>query len=130
MPQSSKKCLLFRLPEGNESVKKMINIGMTHVHQFYTRRNLIFMSELWEQLDLHEKFVATSILSRNLTKLNRYVLKQEHPMEELMAYLSGTLYVSSEYVEQNPFDLLQSKIPKFSWDNSGSLILPMPLKII
>ncbi|MGO3155753.1 MAG: DNA methyltransferase [Mesonia sp.] len=115
-----KKMPISRLPEGDES-RRNDKYGMTHVHQFYTRRNLIFMSELWEQLDLHEKFVATSILSRNLTKLNRYVLKPRTPHGRVNGPLSGTLYVSSEYVEQNPFDLLQSKIPKFSWDNSGSL---------
>lgn len=96
-----------------------VHSGITHIHQFYTKRNLIFMSELWNQLNLPEKFVATSILSRNLTKLNRYVLKPRTPHGEVNGPLSGTLYISSEYVEQNPFDLLKSKIPKFKWDNKG-----------
>ncbi|WP_430972018.1 DNA methyltransferase [Sunxiuqinia rutila] len=109
---------ISRLPEGDES-RRNDKYGMTHVHHFYTKRNLIFISELWSQLNLQEKFVATSILSRNLTKLNRYVLKPRTPHGEVNGPLSGTLYVSSEYVEQNPFDLLKSKIPKFSWNNSG-----------
>ncbi len=111
---------ISRLPEGDES-RRNDKYGMTHIHQFYTKRNLIFMSELWKQFNLQEKFIATSILSRNLTKLNRYVLKPRTPHGEVNGPLSGTLYVSSEFVEQNPFDLLKSKIPKFKWDNSGIL---------
>ena len=117
-----------RLPEGDES-RRNDKYGMTNIHQFYTKRNLIFMSELWSQLSLQEKFVATSILSRNLTKLNRYVLKPRTPHGEVNGPLSGTLYVSSEYVEQNPYDLLKSKIPKFKWDNSGVITSTNPAQI-
>ena len=116
---------ISRLPEGDES-RRNDKYGMTHVHQFYTKRNLIFISELWSQLNIQEKFIATSILSRNLTKLNRYVLKPRTPHGEVNGPLSGTLYVSSEYVEQNPFDLLKSKIPKFTWNNHGSLTSTNP----
>lgn len=98
-----------------------VHNGTTRVHHFYTKRNLLIISELWKALNNHEKFVATSVLSRNLTKLNRYVLKPRTPHGEVNGPLSGTLYLSSEFVEQNPFDLLKSKIPKFSWDNKGSV---------
>jgi hypothetical protein len=103
-----------------------VHNGITHIHHFYTKRNLIFISELWNVLTAQEKFVATSILSRNLTKLNRYVLKPRTPHGEVNGPLSGTLYVSSEYVEQNPFDLLKSKIPKFEWNNKGVLTSTNP----
>lgn len=96
-----------------------VHNGTTNVHHFYTKRNLLFISELWEILNEKEKFIATSVLSRNLTKLNRYVLKPRTPQGEVNGPLSGTLYLSSEFVEQNPIDLMKSKIPKFEWDNSG-----------
>lgn len=111
---------ISRMPEGDEA-RRNDKYGMTHIHQFYTKRNLLFISELWNQFNLQEKFIATSILSRNLTKLNRYVLKPRTPHGEVNGPLSGTLYVSSEYVEQNPYDLLKSKIPKFQWNNKGVL---------
>ena len=98
-----------------------VHNGSTNVHHFYTKRNLLFISELWSIISNKEKFIATSILSRNLTKLNRYVLKPRTPHGEVNGPLSGTLYLSSEFVEQNPVDLLKSKIPKFAWDNSGVL---------
>jgi len=119
----------YKLPNGHNTSQPIKSNGMTHIHQFYTKRNLIFMSELWRQLSLQEKFVATSILSRNLTKLNRYVLKPRTPHGEVNGPLSGTLYVSSEYVEQNPYDLLKSKIPKFKWDNSGVVTSTNPAQV-
>ena len=111
----------YKLPDGYNLSQPIKSNGITHVHHFYTKRNLIFISELWSQLDIQEKFVVTTIISRNLTKRNRYVLKPRTPQGEVNGPLSGTLYVSGEYVEQNPFDLLKSKIPKFTWDNSGSV---------
>lgn len=96
-----------------------VHSGTSRVHHFYTKRNLAFISALWKDLNSKEKFVGTSILSRNLSKLNRYVLKPRTPHGEVNGPLSGTLYLSSEFVEQNPYDLLKSKIPKFNWDNSG-----------
>lgn len=112
---------LVKLAKGSDS-NRCKRIGITHVHHFYTKRNLIFISELWSQFDIQERFVATSIMSRNLTKLNRFVINKHNPRGRINGPLSGTLYVPSEYVEQNPFDLLKSKIPKFSWDNSDSVI--------
>lgn len=103
-----------------------VHNGINRVSDFYTKRNLILISEIWSQLHLQEKFVATSILSRNLTKLNRYVLKPRTPHGEVNGPLSGTLYISSEYVEQNFFDLIKSKIPNFSWDNSGVITSTNP----
>ncbi|MBT3934143.1 MAG: DNA methylase, partial [Bacteroidetes bacterium] len=115
----------YRLPEGDES-RRNDKFGVTNIHQFYTKRNLIYISELWCKLDINEKFIATSVLSRNLTKLNRYILKPRTPKGEINGPLSGTLYISSEFVEQNPFDLLVSKIPKISWKNKGVLTSTNP----
>lgn len=107
-----------RMPVGDES-RRNDKYGITHIHHFYTKRNLIFISELWSNLTLQEKFIATSVISRNLTKLNRFIVNKHNPNGRINGPLSGTLYVSSEYVEQNPFDLLKSKIPKFEWNNKG-----------
>ena len=115
----------YRLPEGDES-RRNDRFGITNIHQFYTKRNLIYISELWSILELKEKFIATSILSRNLTKLNRYILKPRTPKGEINGPLSGTLYISSEFVEQNPFELITSKIPQITWNNHGVLTSTNP----
>jgi DNA modification methylase len=118
----------YRLPEGDES-RRNDKFGVTNIHQFYTKRNLVYISELWKLLNIKEKFIATSVLSRNLTKLNRYILKPRTPKGEINGPLSGTLYISSEFVEQNPFDLLVSKIPNFSWNNEGILTSTNPAQV-
>lgn len=113
--------ILFKGDDWGDTWRAGIHKGTNRVHHFYTKRNLIFISALWSLLNNTERFVATSILSRNLTKLNRYVLKPRTPHGEVNGPLSGTLYISSEYVEQNPFDLIESKIPSFNWDYSGTI---------
>jgi len=115
----------YRLPEGDES-RRNDKFGLTNIHQFYTKRNLIYISELWSKLDLKEKFVATSVLSRNLTKLNRYVINHHNPRGRINGPLSGTFYMPSEFVEQNPHDLIASKIPNITWDNNGILTSTNP----
>ena len=119
----------YKLPDGHNTSQPIKSNGITHVHQFYTKRNLIFMSELWSQLNLQEKFVATTILSRNLTKLNRFIVNHHNPKGRINGPLSGTLYIPSEYVEQNPYDLLKTKIPKFKWDNSGVVTSTNPAQV-
>jgi DNA modification methylase len=118
----------YRLPEGDEC-RRNDKFGITNIHQFYTKRNLIYISELWNISDINEKFVATSVLSRNLTKLNRYILKPRTPKGEINGPLSGTLYMSSEFVEQNPFDLIVSKIPKSNWNNQGVITSTNPAQV-
>ena len=106
----------YRLPEGDES-RRNDRFGITNIHQFYTKRNLIYISELWNKLEVKEKFVATSILSRNLTKLNRYILKPRTPKGEINGPLSGTLYISSEFADP-PFgaNIMYSEL-NFIWES-------------
>jgi len=49
-------------------------VGITHVHHFYSRRNLFCLAAIWTRLPRKMKWMATSFLSRNLTKCNRYVV--------------------------------------------------------
>lgn len=115
----------YRLPDGDES-RRNDKFGITHIHQFYTKRNLIYLSEIWNSLDGQEKFIATSVLSRNLTKLNRYIINKHNPNGRINGPLSGTFYMPSEFVEQNPRQLILSKIPKIKWDHSGVLTSTSP----
>ncbi|MDD3972323.1 MAG: DNA methyltransferase [Clostridia bacterium] len=115
----------YRLPEGDES-RRNDKFGITNIHQFYTKRNIVYLSAIWSTLDIQEKFIATSVLSRNLTKLNRYVVNQHNPKGRINGPLSGTFYMPSEFVEQNPYDLILSKIPQITWDNHGILTSTNP----
>ncbi|MFA5229567.1 MAG: DNA methyltransferase, partial [Candidatus Paceibacterota bacterium] len=80
------------------------------VHKFYSHRTLIILSVLWNKATLHEKFFLTNSISRNLTKLNRFIVNKHNPNGRINGPLSGTFYIPSEVVEQNPFDIIDYKL--------------------
>lgn len=93
-----------RMPEGGES-RRNDDIGLTHVHQFYTKRNLWILASVKARIDK----ITTPRLNKylriwfsssqtRLYKLNRYM--PEHHRH--VGPLSGTLYVSSIIVEISP----------------------------
>ncbi len=83
--------------------------GIFYVHQLYTDRTLFILSKLWEKCNTFNKFYITNSISRNLTKLNRFIVNKYNLNGRINGPLSGTLYVPSEIVEQNVFSLLDSK---------------------
>jgi len=95
----------YRMLDGDEA-RRNDDKGLTHTHHFYTKRNLAVISLLWNKLDLKYKFFLTSAIGRNLTKLNRYIFYKGKG--GIGRPMSGTLYVSSEVVEQSPFHLLKN----------------------
>ena len=82
--------------------------GLIYAHDFYTTRNLYFLARLWEKLEFDEKILLTSGIGRNLSHLNRYIFYKGKG--GIGRPLSGTLYVSSEIVEQSPMHLLDGKV--------------------
>lgn len=86
------------------------NKFIDRIHKFYSHRTLIIISELWSKATLQEKFYLTNSISRNLTKLNRFIVNKHNPNGRINGPLSGTLYIPSEIVEQNPFDIIDYKL--------------------
>lgn len=84
--------------------------GIFYVHQFYFSRTLFLLSKIWESCSSENWFYITNAISRNLTKLNRFIVNSYNPYGRINGPLAGTLYVPSEVVEQNVFDLLLDKI--------------------
>lgn len=87
--------------------------GIKYVCDFYTKRNLLIISELWNKLESENWFLITSGVTRNLMQTNRFVY--DRGTWTIGRPLSGTLYMPSESVEQNPFDFYKSKLPKVEW---------------
>ena len=83
--------------------------GIYYIHQLYTDRTLFLLSKLWERCTTFNRFCITNSIARNLTKLNRFVVNKYHMNGRINGPLTGTLYVPSEIVEQNIFDLLEVK---------------------
>ena len=94
--------------------------GINHIHQFYNERTLFILSKIWERCDIDNWFCVTNSISRNLTKLNRFIVNKYNLYGRINGPLSGTLYSPSEVVEQNVFDLLeerQSDVDTFRLNN-------------
>jgi hypothetical protein len=96
--------------------------GITHIHQFYNERTLFLLSKIWERCNERNRFYITNSISRNLTKLNRFIVNRYNPKGRINGPLAGTLYPPSEVVEQNVFELLSEKISKIDNINFNTAI--------
>jgi hypothetical protein len=93
-----------RMPEGDES-RRNDDIGITHVHHFYTRRNLWTLAAVWERISKSHLripllFLFTSA-TRTVTKLasikfSNYFFGGAGP---ITPGIKGTLYISSAVPE-------------------------------
>lgn len=90
------------LPRGFNTEQPKISHGLTHVHHFYTRRNLWVLTDLWEMISSSKNkhkmaWVNTGIDTISSRLLNFRVSGSGKPTP-----LKGTLYISSLYPELNP----------------------------
>ncbi len=95
-----------RIPEGDKTGDPF-NIGITHVHHFYTRRNLWVLAALWSRVrsNLWWQHVFTGVLL-GLSKLQRFKPGTTFPN----MVLTGTLYVGSMMREWNAIQWFGGKI--------------------
>jgi len=99
-----------------------LRIGLTHVHHFYTKRNLWVLGAIWKRLGRKEKWLATMFLSRNLVKTNRFIINKHNPRGRINGPLTGTWYIPSEQVEQSTFLLFKEKMQLCGWNILGNPI--------
>jgi len=95
-----------RIPEGDKTGDPL-NIGITHIHHFYTRRNLWVLAALWSRVrsNLWWQHVFTGVLL-GLSKLQRFKPGTTFPN----MVLTGTLYVGSMMREWNAIQWFGGKI--------------------
>ena len=91
--------------------------GISHVHHFYTRRNLIALGRLWERADclrgpLREavRFWLLSYNASHATIMTRVVAKSGKKDLAVTSAQPGVLYVSGLPVEKNIFLGLRRKL--------------------
>jgi len=94
--------------------------GITHLHHFYTSRNFLAVSVLWELVDTFDEDLKDAlrllILSFNAshsTLMTRVVVKQNQNDLVLTGAQSGVLYVSGLPVEKNVFEGVRRKTKTF-----------------
>ena len=111
-----------RMPEGSEA-RRNDKYGITHIHQFFTKRNFITLQKVSSLIgnDVVFKTWITSTLQRT-TKQYKFTLDRK------FGILSGTLYIPSLSVELNPCGILKRKINDFKkmhYENMGNGIIQL-----
>lgn len=94
---------------------------LQYVHQFYTYRNLLGLAAIRDAADAIEDyeirtgvlFILQSILDRNSTKRNRFIVNTHNPSGRVNGPLANTLYIPSIQVEMNVFEMFRQKIADF-----------------
>lgn len=88
---------IVELPEGFNTAQPKQSHGFTHVHHFFTRRNLLLMADAWQRFralaDPRVRRCALYVLTgavQRVCRLNRYMPAHDRHVGPL----SGTLYVS------------------------------------
>jgi len=98
-----------RMPEGDES-RRNDRTGITHIHHFYTKRNLWILSALKNHCKSHVLKLWFNSQLVNLSIQNRYRPRVSFPYNPL----SGTLYVASQVSESNVFTAYANKLKKLT----------------
>jgi DNA modification methylase len=99
------------LPNGYNTEQPKRSHGITHVHQFYTRRTLFSVAKIYNMLEKSNLFPFTGSIMR-ATKMNRiHINNFFHGGGGWNAgYLKGTLYVSSLPIETNYYVMFDDRI--------------------
>ena len=122
-----------RMPYGGES-RRNDKYGITHIHQFFTKRNLYVISCLWDAIESLEanieiknalKSVITGVM-HGTSKLQWFRLNSTFPN----MILSGTLYIGSMVREWNVLDwvcgkyksIKKLKVSILNFDAEGVLV--------
>jgi DNA modification methylase len=115
---SDKWVPVYRMPLGDES-RRNDRAGITHIHQFYTKRNLIALSSLNNRIEKSSlptrlKFILTGMINRS-TLMNRV-----HVNNFFFGgggwnagHLKGTLYIPSLPIETSILEQISDKISSY-----------------
>lgn len=100
---------VYRMPEGDEA-RRNDKTGITHTHQFYTRRNLLALSEFWSHSKNNKllKLALTSVLLKTGSLLHNVGIKKGSI--NLAGALPNSLYIPGNIAERNIVDLLRGKV--------------------
>ncbi len=107
-----------RMPEGGES-RRNDDIGLTHVHHFYTRRNLWVLSAVFQKTYHKNHLAMVSLIDMlaRASKRNRYMPEYGN---RHVGVLSGTLYIPTLSEENNLIHTLQNRLKMVDLNNVKS----------
>lgn len=103
-----------------ELFRQGYHYGITHIHHFYTSRNVVLFSHLWAEIknapiEIQDalKIFLLSYNSAHSTLMTRVVAKKDNQDFVLTGAQPGVLYISSLPVEKNIFAGLRRKLKTF-----------------
>ncbi len=97
-----------QMPEGFNTQQPKVSHGLTHVHHFYTKRNLWVLGSIYAKSNRKNILIFQSISSTLCSRLVRYNMGHRGN-----GPLSGTLYVSSLNAESNVLSMYAGKLDDF-----------------
>lgn len=99
------------LPQGQNTAQPKKSHGFTHIHDLYSKRNLIVLSYVHDQIKNYTNPLLKSWLTASMTRTTKMY---KFTLDRKMGTVSGTYYVPSLWTENTPFKLLKRKINDFS----------------
>ncbi len=106
-----------QMPEGFNTRQPKISHGLTHVHHFYTKRNLWALAKIFDLLNETSEclkawlFFTYEQAIMGMSKWARYVPTHYSQVNQ---GLSGTLYIGSRLVEVSPSYIIENKIKRLA----------------
>lgn len=102
---------IIELPEGYNTNQAKSSHGISHVHHFYTKRNLHNLAYFNSILEDRIEFILTGILNRS-SKMNRIHLKNFFfgGGGWNAGYLKGTLYIPSLSIETSITQQIETRL--------------------
>jgi len=98
------------MPYGFNTEQPRKSHGCTHVHHFYTKRNLwVLATILHASTNVQDRLVHQSVSATLCSRLVRYNFGKRGN-----GSLSGTLYISSVNAETNPMSVFAGKLQDFA----------------
>lgn len=113
---------MFKGENWGDTWRAGYHAGITHVHHFYTRRNLWMLAAIYVKAKNSFHSTVLSLLFTfqqlvmGMSKWGRYVPSHYSQVNQ---GLSGTLYVASQVVEVSPEYIISNKISRLSFLWSG-----------
>ncbi len=107
--------MMFKGDNWGDTWRAGVHAGLTHVHHFYTRRNLWVLAALFAHLRnapskvRHWLTFTCEQAIMGMSKWARYVPSHYSQVNQ---GLSGTLYIASQVVEASPSYILNNKISR------------------
>ena len=106
--------MMFKEGKWGDTWRAGVHAGVTNVHHFYTKRNMFVFSVCFEKLPRYGKWIVSGCLQRGSKQHQIAITRIGGPKAGVggatAGHRRGTLYIPSNQVEMNPFNLMADRI--------------------